>query len=144
MATDSDAFWERHLMRQQAHGFVTQASLAVAIDPGRDLSGKGESYLRALRAAYEAGYYRKPMPLAVVFGRKRPAALTVPKGHQWLQCGHAGYLRTDRLDVWLAGRGLDRGDFRELLDNWFRLRTRRPADTITDSTRPDLPPVVPR
>lgn len=113
--TATDRADERFLMRHQAHGFVTQAALAVAIEPTRNLGGRGDNLLRSLRAAYAAGYYRKPMRLAVIFGRRRPAVLT-SAGHRWMDFGMAGFLRVDRLDEWLALRGLTRTDFRHLAD----------------------------
>jgi hypothetical protein len=106
---------ERFLLRHQAHGFVTQASLAVAINPSRDLDGRGDTFLRSLRAAHEAGYYRKPMRLAVIFGRHRPARLTVA-GYRWMERNMAGFIHVDELDEWLRSHGLTRVDFRHLVD----------------------------
>lgn len=106
---------ERFLMRHQAHGFVSQATLAVAINPAVDVSAPGSTLMRTLRAAHEAGYYRKPTRLAVIFGRRRPAALTAA-GHRWMDLGMAGFLRTDKLDEWLAVHKLSRADFRHLVD----------------------------
>jgi hypothetical protein len=107
--------WERHILRMQALGLISQRTLALAAQPDRDWPERGYGHMRALAEAHRCGYFEKPSRLAWLFGKRWPARLT-SQGCRWLEWNYAGLIDAAKVHPWLEKHGLTRADFRELLD----------------------------